>query len=59
MHDIVVPEVEALSAMPDEKDKANGDWSMPEPVYQSSEGRSLRAEAETPESDIQIGRAHV
>jgi len=30
--------------MPDEKDNLKQDWSMPEPVYRSTEGRDLKAE---------------
>lgn len=43
--------------MPDEKDN-NGGWSMPEPVFRSSEGRSVKSEAETPQSDIPTEQAN-
>src|SRR5436853_7000833 len=46
MHDIVVPEVEALFVMPDEKDKSKGGWQMPDPVFRSTEGRDLKAESD-------------
>ena len=36
--------------MPDEKDKLGDGWSMPEPVFRSSEGRSVKAD--DPEADI-------
>ena len=46
--------------MPDEKDNLKEDWSMPEPVYRSTEGRDLRAEryaselpTETADRDLQ------
>jgi hypothetical protein len=38
--------------MPDEKDKPNGGWSMPEPVFRSSEGRDVKTELDDPEADI-------
>lgn len=36
--------------MPDEKDKLQNAWSMPEPVFRTSEGRSVKAD--DPEADI-------
>jgi hypothetical protein len=50
MQDAVVPEVGVL--MPDEKDKPNDGWSMPDPVFRTSEGRSVKSDIDDPESDI-------
>jgi hypothetical protein len=32
--------------MPDQKDKQAAGWAMPEPVFRSSEGRSMKADAD-------------
>jgi hypothetical protein len=50
MQDVIVPEVGVLYAMPDEKDNPNDGWSMPKPVFRTSEGRSVKAD--DPEVDI-------
>lgn len=42
--------------MPDEKDKPQDGWKMPEPVFRSSEGRDVGADAD-PESDIPTEQA--
>jgi hypothetical protein len=38
--------------MSEEKNKADGEWSMPEPVFRSTEGRDVSADGETPQSEI-------
>ncbi|HEV7700612.1 MAG TPA: hypothetical protein VGO43_10330 [Pyrinomonadaceae bacterium] len=38
--------------MSDETKKKDGEWSMPEPVFRSTEGRDVKAESDTPESEI-------
>ncbi|HTH50545.1 MAG TPA: hypothetical protein VL501_01345, partial [Pyrinomonadaceae bacterium] len=52
---VTVPEVEAFFAMPDEKDNKQDSWSMPEPVFRTSEGRSIKTDdepTEIPESEL-------
>ena len=56
MRTAVVPEVKVFYAMPDEKDKTQDGWRMPEPVFRTSEGRSIGADAD-PESDIPTEQA--
>jgi hypothetical protein len=58
MHDIVVPEVHGSKPMPEDKDKTEDTWSMPEPVFRTSEGRSLKDEPEAPQSDIPTEQAN-
>jgi len=41
--------------MPDEKDRQNG-WSMPEPVFRTSEGRDVGSEHD-PQADIPTEQA--
>lgn len=43
--------------MPDEKDKAENGWTMPTPVFRTSEGRSVGAEVDL-ESDIPTEQAN-
>ena len=43
--------------MPDEKDKLEDSWTMPEPVFRSSEGRSVKSDVDT-ESDIPTEQAN-
>ena len=43
--------------MPDEKDKQENSWTMPTPVFRTSEGRSLGAGADL-ESDIPTEQAN-
>jgi hypothetical protein len=57
MHDVAVPEVWARLKMPDEKDKIEDGWSMPEPVFRSSEGRTVKADVDV-ESDIPTEQAN-
>jgi hypothetical protein len=56
MQDIVVPEVGVFYRMPDEKDKLEDGWSMPEPVFRSSEGRSVTSDIDI-EADIPTEQA--
>ena len=44
MQKTAVLDVEARLTMPDEKDNLKADWSMPDPVYRSTQGRDLKAE---------------
>jgi len=43
--------------MPDEKEKTNDGWVMPEPVFRSSEGRDVKAEELDLQSDIPTEQA--
>ena len=38
--------------MPEQPDKKDDGWSMPEPVYRSTEGRDVKPDLETTQSDI-------
>jgi hypothetical protein len=47
--------------MPDEKNRSKEDWSMPDPVYRTTEGRDLKAEkyaselpTETADRDLDV-----
>lgn len=43
--------------MPDEKDKIENGWSMPAPVFRTSEGRNVKADTADSESDIPTEQA--
>ena len=57
MQDAVVPEVGSFYRMPDEENTQENDWSMPDPVFRSSEGRDLKAERDFYEMTTEIPNA--